>query len=40
MTGKMIYTYKPSLNYVGTDEVEISLVISDGAKNVNTINQK
>lgn len=39
-TGKMIYTYKPSLNYVGTDEVEISLGISDGAKIVKTIKTK
>lgn len=39
-TGKMIYTYKPILNYVGTDEVEISLGISNGASIVNTIKTK
>lgn len=36
-TGKMIYNYKPSLNYVGTDEVEITLNISNGASFVNTV---
>jgi hypothetical protein len=39
-TGKMIYNYKPTLNYVGTDEVEITLSISDGASIVNTISTK
>ena len=39
-TGKIIYTYKPSLNYVGTDKVEISLGISDGATIVNTFKTK
>ncbi len=39
-TGKMIYNYKPGLNYVGTDEVEITLNISNGASIVNTIKTK
>lgn len=38
--GKMIYTYKPGLNYVGYDEVEISLGISNGASIVNTSKTK
>ena len=39
-TGRIIYTYKPSLNYVGTDEVEVSLGISNGATIINTIKSK
>ena len=38
--GKMIYNYTPNLNYVGTDDVEITLSISDGASMVNTIRTK
>jgi hypothetical protein len=39
-TGKIIHTYKPSLNYVGTDEVEVSLDISNGATIANTSKTK
>lgn len=39
-SGEIIYTYLPSLNFVGTDEVEISLGISNGAAIINTVKTK
>ncbi len=37
---KIIYTYQPSQDYVGTDEVEILHSISNGATVVSTIKTK
>ncbi len=34
--GKMIYNYKPRLNYVGNDNVEITFYLSNGATVVNS----
>ncbi|MEO7048804.1 MAG: hypothetical protein ABI091_26115 [Ferruginibacter sp.] len=39
-SGKIIYTYMPGLNFVGADEVEISLGISNGAVIINTVKTK
>ena len=40
LTTKLANTYKPGLNYAGTDEVEISLGISNGGAIVNTLKTK